>query len=177
MEWMNQVNYLYFRRLFMVKKREDYISWDEYFMAIAKLSAMRSKDPSTQVGAVIVNDEKRIVSIGYNGMPNGISDDIVPWDREGSVKNTKYAYICHAEANAILNATGKSLKGCTIYVDLFPCNHCAQLIIQSGIKKVIYLSDKYHDLEEYEVSRFLFDHANVEYIPYQKKNKTITLEF
>lgn len=160
----------------MVKKRENYIGWDEYFMAIAKLSAMRSKDPNTQVGACIVNEEHRIVSIGYNGMPNGIDDDIVPWDRVGGVKDTKYAYICHAESNAIINASGKSLKGCTIYVDLFPCNICAQLIIQAGIKKVVYLSDKYHDEETYQVSRFLFDHAKVEYVPYKPKNKVLSLE-
>ena len=127
------------------KKRSNYISWDEYFMAIAKLSAMRSKDPSTQVGACIVGADNRILSIGYNGTPNGFNDDEFPWNREGDNLNTKYPYVCHAEMNAILNYRGsrKDLEGAKIYVDLFPCNECAKMIIQSGIKEVIYLSDKY----------------------------------
>ena len=125
------------------KKKENYLTWDEYFMAIAKLSAMRSKDPSTQVGACIVDKNNRILSIGYNGAPNGYSDDIFPWDREGNELETKYPYVVHAEQNAILNARGKSLEGCSIYVNLFPCHDCARNIIQSGIKKVYYLEDKY----------------------------------
>ena len=127
------------------KKRENYISWEEYFMAIAKLSAMRSKDPSTQVGACIVSNDNRILSIGYNGAPNGFNDDEFPWAREGANLDTKYPYVCHAELNAILNYRGskKDLENAKIYVDLFPCNECAKIIIQSGIKEVIYLSDKY----------------------------------
>ena len=114
------------------KKRSNYISWDEYFMAIAKLSAMRSKDPSTQVGACIVGADNRILSIGYNGTPNGFNDDEFPWNREGDNLNTKYPYVCHAELNAILNSN-HDLKNSKIYVTLFPCNECAKAVIQSEI--------------------------------------------
>ena len=129
------------------KKRDNYLTWDEYFMSIAKLSSMRSKDPSTQVGACIVGLDNRILSIGYNGAPNGYSDDHFPWQREGDMLNTKYAYVCHAEMNAILNYRGtrKELENSKIYVDLFPCNECAKLIIQAGIKEVVYLSSKFKD--------------------------------
>ena len=146
-------------------KRKDYISWDEYFMAIAKLSAMRSKDPSTQVGACIVGADNKILSIGYNGAPNGFDDDKFPWAREGNNLETKYPYVCHAEMNAILNYRGsiKDLEGAKIYVDLFPCNECAKIIIQSGIKKVVYLSDKYADSENNIASRKLFDTCGIEY--------------
>ena len=122
-------------------KRTDYISWDEYFMGIAVLAAKRSKDPNTQVGACIVSEDNVILSTGYNGFPYGCSDDIFPWAREG--EDTKYPYVVHAELNAILNARGRSLAGSRIYVALFPCNECAKAIIQSGIREVIYLSDKY----------------------------------
>lgn len=125
----------------MSNKRKDYISWDEYFMGVAELSAMRSKDPNSQVGACIVRDNK-ILSLGYNGMPIGCGDDIMPWGREGENLNTKYMYVCHSELNAILNA-GKDLHGSTMYVTLYPCNECAKAIIQSGIKKVIFLDNKY----------------------------------
>ena len=127
-------------------KRTDYINWDEYFMGIAMLAARRSKDPNTQVGACIVSDDNIIISTGYNGMPKGCSDDEFPWDRKGENEAaTKYPYVVHAELNAILNASGRDLRGSRIYVALFPCNECAKAIIQSGIKEVMYLSDKYHD--------------------------------
>ncbi len=147
------------------KKRENYINWDEYFMAVAKLSAMRSKDPSTQVGACIVSNDNRILSIGYNGAPNGFDDDRFPWAREGENLNTKYPYVCHAELNAILNYRGskKDLENSKIYVDLFPCNECAKIIIQAGVKQVIYLSDKYKDEENNVASRKLFDECGVKY--------------
>ena len=147
------------------KKRENYISWEEYFMAIAKLSAMRSKDPSTQVGACIVSNDNRILSIGYNGAPNGYHDDDFPWEREGDPLDTKYMYVVHAERNAILNYRGsrKDLEGSKIYVDLFPCNECAKMIIQSGIKEVIYLSDKYSNSENNIASRKLLDTCKVTY--------------
>ena len=122
-------------------KRQDYISWDEYFMGVALLAAMRSKDPNTQVGCCIVDSEKRILSTGYNGFPTGCSDDDFPWDRTG--EETKYPFVVHAELNAILNAHGKNLVGSKLYVALFPCNECAKAIIQSGIREVVYLSDKY----------------------------------
>ena len=147
------------------KKRQGYISWDEYFMAIAKLSSMRSKDPSTQVGACIVSSDNRILSIGYNGAPNGFDDDKFPWGREGNNLDTKYPYVCHAELNTILNYRGdkKELEGAKLYVDLFPCNECAKIIIQSGIKEVIYLSDKYANTENNIASRRLFDACGVKY--------------
>ena len=147
------------------EKRKDYISWDEYFMAIAKLSAMRSKDPNTQVGACIVSNDNRILSIGYNGAPNGFDDEKFPWGREGENLNTKYPYVCHAELNAILNYRGskKDLESAKIYVDLFPCNECAKIIIQSGIKEVIYLSDKYANSENNIASRRLLDECGVIY--------------
>ena len=123
-------------------KDNNYIVWDEYFMGVAILSSMRSKDPSTKVGACIVNQDKKIVGIGYNGFPMGCSDDEFPWDREGDFLDCKYPYVVHAEPNAILNST-VSLKDATIYVTLFPCNECAKLIIQSGIKEIVYMGDKY----------------------------------
>ena len=148
-----------------MEKRKGYISWDEYFMAIAKLSAMRSKDPNTQVGACIVSDDNRILSIGYNGAPNGFDDERFPWAREGNNLETKYPYVCHAEMNAILNYRGskKDLEHAKIYVDLFPCNECAKIIIQSGIKEVVYLSNKYANSENNIASRKLFDECGVIY--------------
>ncbi len=143
-------------------KRENYISWDEYFMGVAKLSAMRSKDPATQVGACIVNEQKRIVGIGYNGFPRGVEDDDFPWDKQDSWLDSKYPYVVHAEPNAILNAT-VSLQNATLYVTLFPCNDCAKLIIQSGIKEVIFLEDKYHDRDMFVASRRMFDSSGVVY--------------
>ncbi|KAM5311091.1 deoxycytidylate deaminase isoform 1-T8 [Glossophaga mutica] len=144
------------------KKREDYLEWPEYFMAVAFLSAQRSKDPNSQVGACIVNAENKIVGIGYNGMPNGCSDDLLPWRRTAERKlDTKYPYVCHAELNAIMNKNSADVKGCTIYVALFPCNECAKLIIQAGIKEVIFMSDKYHDSEETVAARLMFDMAGV----------------
>ena len=155
------------------KQRSEYLSWDEYFMAIAKLSAMRSKDPSTQVGACIVSIDNRILSIGYNGAPNGFCDDSFPWEREGNVLNTKYAFVCHAEMNAILNYRGsrKELENSKIYVDLFPCNECAKLIIQSGIKEVIYLSDKYKDTDSVKASKLLFKQCGVKFKELDEKHQ------
>ncbi len=161
----------------MTKARTDYLKWDEYFMAIAKLSAMRSKDPNTQVGACIVGSDNRILSIGYNGAPNGFLDDSFPWGRDGEMMDTKYAYVCHAELNAILNYRGsrKDLEGAKIYVDLFPCNECAKLIIQSGIKEVIYLSDKYKDTDSVKISKKLFRECGVNYYPLEI-NKKIAID-
>lgn len=158
------------------KQRNDYLNWDEYFMGIAKLSALRSKDPSTQVGACIVSCDNRILSIGYNGAPNGFHDDYFPWDRVGEALETKYLYVCHAELNAILNYRGnrKDLEGAKVYVDLFPCNECAKVLIQSGVKEVIYLSDKYHDQDNFIASRKLFDTCGVIYRPLEI-DKTIMI--
>ena len=161
------------------EKRKDYLEWDEYFMAIAKLSAMRSKDPSTQVGACIVSNDNRILSIGYNGAPNGFSDEKFPWLRDGKNLDTKYPYVCHAELNAILNYRGskKDLEDARIYVDLFPCNECAKIIIQSGIKEVIYLSDKYANSENNIASRKLFDECGVQYNKIKlKQERDINIE-
>ncbi len=142
--------------------RPDYITWDEYFMGISKLSGLRSKDPSTRVGACIVNDKKRIVGIGYNGFPHGCDDLEFPWEREGEYLETKYPYVVHAELNAILNATQK-LDGCSIYVSLFPCNECAKAIIQSGISEIVYESDKYKDLDAFKASKKMLEAAGVDY--------------
>ncbi len=163
----------------MSNKRDNYLNWDEYFMAIAKLSSMRSKDPSTQVGACIVSQENRILSIGYNGTPNGFHDDEFPWLREGAPLETKYMYVVHAERNAILNYRGsrKDLENSKIYVDLFPCNECAKEIIQSGIKEVIYLSDKYKDTNEVIASKKLFDTCKVTYRKLENINENkITID-
>lgn len=158
-------------------KRLNYLTWDEYFIALAKLTAMRSKDPSTQVGACIVSEDNRILSVGYNGAPNGFDDDNFPWDRQGENLETKYPYVCHAEMNAVLNYRGtrKDFENARIYVDLFPCNECAKIIIQSGIKKVIYLSNKYKDSENNIASRRLFDSCGVEYHQLDLE-KQITIE-
>ncbi len=147
----------------------DNISWDEYFMSIALLSSMRSKDTNTKVGACIVSDEHKVLSLGYNGMPIGVSDEEIPW--AGSKDNlpfleTKYPYVCHAELNAILNSN-HNLKGSTVYVTLFPCNECTKAIIQSGIKKIVYLSDKYHDTDAEVAARKMLDMAGIVYVPYQ----------
>lgn len=144
-----------------MEKRQGYISWDEYFMGVALLSAQRSKDPSTQVGACIVNDKNKIVGAGYNGLPIGCDDDAFPWDKQGDFLQTKYPYICHAELNAILNNIGLDLKGCKIYTALFPCNECAKAIIQSGITEVVYLSDKYAGTDTAKASRRMLDTAGV----------------
>lgn len=168
------------------KQRKEYLSWDEYFMAIAKLSALRSKDPSTRVGACIVDNNNRILSIGYNGAPNGFDDNFFPWERNGNVLETKYAFVCHAEMNAILNYRGsrKDLEQAKIYVDLFPCNECAKLIVQSGIKEVIYLSDKFknkdgiksEDSDSVKASKMMFDECGVKYHGILLNTKSITID-
>lgn len=157
-------------------KRQDYISWDEYFMGVALLSAMRSKDPNTQVGACIVNEDKKIIGLGYNGLPKGCDDEIFPWDREGEFLETKYPYVCHAELNAILNST-LSLKNCTIYVALFPCHECSKAIIQSGIREIVYLSDKYTGTESNRASKRMLDSAGVTYRKLENVRESITLVF
>ncbi|MBQ4565310.1 MAG: dCMP deaminase family protein [Oscillospiraceae bacterium] len=156
-------------------KRQDYISWDEYFMGVALLAARRSKDPSTQVGACIVSPEKIIISTGYNGLPNGCSDDEYPWGREG--EETKYPYVVHAELNANLNAGGRVLRGATLYVALFPCNECAKAIIQSGIKEVIYLSDKYAATDVVRASKRMLDSGGVQYHQLKPTLTTLTLDY
>lgn len=160
------------------KKREDYLEWPEYFMAVAFLSAQRSKDPNSQVGACIVNSENKIVGIGYNGMPNGCSDDALPWARTAADKlDTKYPYVCHAELNAILNKNSADVKGCTMYVALFPCNECAKLVIQAGIKEVIFMSDKYHDNPEMKAARRMFDLTGIVYKKFIPKRNRIVIDF
>ncbi len=153
----------------------NHINWEEYFMGVALLSAKRSKDPVTKVGACIVNRQKRIVGIGYNGFPFGCEDDVFPWDnaKDANFLDTKYPYVVHAEPNAILNST-TSLDGCSIYVTLFPCNECAKLIIQSGIKEIIYMDDKYSGTESDIASKRMFDAANVKY--HKMKKIKVTLE-
>lgn len=155
-------------------KRTNYIDWNTYFMGIAILSAQRSKDSNTQVGACIVNSENKIVAVGYNGMPIGCDDDTMPWEREGEYLDTKYPFVCHAELNAILNRNDASLRDCTLYVTLFPCNECAKAIIQSGIKKVIYLNDKYSTSDSTMASKMMFDKCGVEY-EYFGRDLTISI--
>lgn len=158
-------------------KRENYISWDEYFMGVALLASMRSKDPNTQVGACIVDNENRILSTGYNGFPSGCSDDEFPWEREGDFGQTKYPFVVHAELNAILNARGKNLTGAKIYVALFPCNECAKSIIQSGIKEVIYLSDKYAETKETLASKRMLASAGVRLTQLIPETLNINIDF
>lgn len=160
-----------------LKKRNDYITWDEYFMGVALLSARRSKDPSTQVGACIVNDKNKIVGAGYNGLPMGCDDDEFPWEKQGEFLETKYPYICHAELNAILNNIGMDLRGCKIYTALFPCNECAKAIIQSGITEVIYLSDKYEGTAVFKASRIMLDKAGVHCRRVKTRTSSILLNF
>lgn len=157
-------------------KREGYISWDEYFMGISKLSGMRSKDPNTQVGACIVSEDNKILSMGYNGFPIGCSDDEFPWDRDGDMMNTKYAFVTHSELNAILNYRGGSLAGAKLYVSLFPCNECAKAIIQAGIRTIVYESDKYADTPSTRASKKMLDAAGVKYYPYEKTGREVRLE-
>ena len=156
-------------------KRTDYISWDEYFMGVAILAGKRSKDPNTQVGACIVSDSNIILSTGYNGFPYGCSDDEYPWEREG--EETKYPFVVHSELNAILNSNGKSLAGAKIYVSLFPCNECAKAIIQSGIKEVVYLSDKYAQTPATQASKRMFRSAGVTLRRLEPKNGKIVIDF
>ena len=156
-------------------KRENYISWDAYFMGIAILSSHRSKDPGTQVGACIVSPTNRILSVGYNGMPSGCSDDKYPWDREGAPLATKYLFVCHAELNAILNYRGGSLEGSRVYTTLFPCNECAKALIQSGVKEIIYMQDKYAETESVIASKKMMDSAGVTYRQYVPEGKEITI--
>ena len=158
-------------------KRLDYLSWDEYFMGVALLSAQRSKDPSTQVGACIANRDHKILPVGYNEMPPVCHDDVMAWEREGAPLDTKYLYVCHAELNAILNNDGGSLRGTTIYVTLFPCNECAKAIIQSGIREVVYWYDKYADTDSVIASKRMFELAGVKCRPYTPSGKQITLHF
>eukprot|EP01063_Lacrimia_lanifica_P022955 TRINITY_DN30472_c0_g1_i1.p1 TRINITY_DN30472_c0_g1~~TRINITY_DN30472_c0_g1_i1.p1 ORF type:complete len:262 (+),score=97.96 TRINITY_DN30472_c0_g1_i1:70-786(+) len=172
----------------VVGPRMEYLSWTDYFMLLAELSAQRSKDPNRQVGACIVDDDRRVMGIGYNGFPTGCSDSELPWagkerlrgGKGGTVVDhdtleTKYPYVCHAEANAILNCHTRNLKGCTIYVTLFPCNECAKLIIQSQIKRVVYASDKNHNSPVWIAARRLFDLAGVDYVQLEPHQESITL--
>ncbi len=160
----------------MSSKRKDYLSWDEYFMGVASLSGMRSKDPNTQVGACIVSPNNRILSMGYNGFPNGVSDDDFPWNREGEPLENKYFYTTHSELNAILNYRGGSLEGAKLYVTLFPCNECAKAIIQAGIRTVVYDSDKYADQDAFIASRRMFDAAGVRYYRYTRTGRAIRID-
>nr|WP_294908018.1 dCMP deaminase family protein [uncultured Lacibacter sp.] len=160
-----------------MSKRTGYISWDEYFMGVALLSAKRSKDPSTQVGACIVNTKNKIVGAGYNGLPAGCDDDEFPWSKQGAFLDTKYPYVCHAELNAILNNIGMDLHGCRIYTALFPCNECAKAIIQSGITEVIYLSDKYDGTDASLASKKMLQTAGVQFRKVNTSISSIELSF
>ena len=156
-------------------KRQDYISWDEYFMGVAMLSAMRSKDPNTQVGACIVSQDNKILSMGYNGFPVGCSDDEFPWGKEGDAFDQKYFYAAHSELNAILNYRGGSLEGAKLYVTLFPCNECAKAIIQAGIRTVVYACDKYADTASTRASKRMMQAAGVQFYQYRHTDRKIEL--
>jgi len=158
--------------------RAEYLDWHEYFMAVSFLSAQRSKDPATQVGACIVNPDKRIVGIGYNGMPRGCADHGLPWGKTSKNElDNKYMYVCHAEMNAIMNKNSASVEGCSIYVALFPCNECSKMIIQSGIKEVVYFSDKHAEKASTIASKRLLDMAGVEFRQYIPRMKKLTIDF
>ena len=160
----------------MSEKRSDYLTWDEYFMGVAFLSGMRSKDPNTQVGACIVSDDNKILSMGYNGFPKGCSDDDFPWNRDAEDPLcSKYFYSTHSELNAILNYRGGSLEGAKLYVSLFPCNECAKAIIQAGIRTVIYDSDKYADTPSVIASKRMFDAGGVRYYKYNRTNREMKI--
>ena len=154
-------------------ERKDHISWDEYFMGIAFLSAMRSKDPNSQVGCCIVSNTNRILSVGYNGFPNGMPDSEFPWNRDG--EDNKYLYVAHSELNAILNYRGGSLEGAKLYVTLFPCNECAKAIIQAGIKECVYADDKYADTVGTRASKRMLLRAGVKLTPYEAGGRDITI--
>ncbi len=160
----------------MSNKRDGYILWDEYFMGVALLAAQRSKDPSTQVGACIVDSNNRILSTGYNGFPQGCSDEEFPWNRDEAEGETKYPFVVHAELNAVLNAQGKSLIGAKLYVGLFPCNECAKAIIQSGIREVVYLSNKYDGQPNVEQSKRMLTAAGVKFSPIKPSKAEIVLK-
>lgn len=157
-------------------KRQDYLNWDSYFMGIALLSSMRSKDPSTSVGACIVSENNKILSLGYNGMPIGCSDDEYPWEREGHPLDTKYLYVCHAELNALLNYSGTNMNGAKVYTTLFPCNECTKALIQSGIKEVIYMSDKYADTDSVIAAKRMMDSVGIVYRSYEMCNSEVVLK-
>lgn len=158
-------------------KRTDYLSWDEYFMAVALLSGQRSKDPSTQVGACVADSSNKIVGVGYNGFPWGCSDNDLPWDRKGDYLETKYPYVCHAELNAVLNSTSRNLSDCRIYVALFPCNECTKVIIQSGIDEIVYLADKYKDTDSVRASKIMLDKSGVIYRRFKAKRNAVLIAF
>lgn len=161
----------------MTEKRKGYISWDEYFMGVALLAAERSKDPNTQVGACIVDDQNRILSTGYNGFPQGCSDDEFPWSRDGAEGETKYQFVVHAELNAILNSRGKNLSGSKLYVGLFPCNECAKAIIQAGVSEVIYLSDKYATTPSTLASKRMLNAAGIKLTQLKPTKAELVLKF
>jgi len=160
----------------MSDKRADYLSWDEYFMGVASLASKRSKDPNTQVGACIVDSQKYIISVGYNGMPLGCSDDEFPWDRSGGTLDTKYAYVTHAELNAVLNSKTADLEGDTVYTTLFPCNECTKALIQKKVGRIVYLDDKYHDTETAQAARRMLDAAGIKYEKYESSGRGINLD-
>ncbi|MBN1517898.1 dCMP deaminase family protein [Candidatus Sumerlaeota bacterium] len=160
-----------------VKKRDDYISWNDYFMGVAILAAHRSKDPHSQVGCCVVSRDKKILGVGYNGFPIGCSDEELPWGREGAFLETKYPYVCHAELNAVMNSNFADLRGAIVYVTLFPCNECTKLLIQKGVGRIVYLSDKYHDSDSSVASRRMLDMAGVEYEAFQADRDRLTIDF
>ena len=161
-----------------MSKRTDFLDWDTYFMSVAFLTAQRSKDPKTQVGACIVNTDKRIVGVGYNGMPTGCSDDDLPWAREGTTEyDTKYLYVCHAEMNAVLNKNSADVRGCTIYVTLFPCNECTKIIIQAGVSKLVYFSKKNSETPAHKAAVRMMELAGISFRQFIPKKDKLVIDF
>jgi dCMP deaminase len=158
-------------------KREGYISWDEFGMSVALVAAQRSKDPSTQVGACILDSENRVVGVGYNGFPKGCSDDTFPWEKNKKFLDSKYAYVVHSEINAVLNSNVEDLSNCIIYVTLAPCNECSKVIIQSGIREVCYFSDKYNNTDSHKAARKMLDAAGIECRKFISARDNILLNF
>ena len=159
----------------MIGPRENYTCWDDTWMGVAKLFAQRSKDPNTQVGACIVDENNHIVGLGYNGFPRNCDSNCLPWDREGDPLDTKYLYVCHAESNSIDNGDNDKISGSKIYTTLFPCNECAKRIVQNKIVEVIYFSDKYHDTDECVAARKIFKMAGVSTRQFKCEREEITI--
>ncbi|KRY51242.1 Deoxycytidylate deaminase, partial [Trichinella britovi] len=178
------LNYFIFVTIFFIclmhsanQKREDYISWTDYFMGVALLSSKRSKDPIMQEGACIVNSDNHIIGVGYNGMPAGCSDDRMPWaDQANSILETKHPYICHAALNAVVNKISNSAKGCCLYTTHLPCSHCAGLLIQSGVKSVYFLKNSLDTISTAATER-LFKESGVHYEQYKTQTNKIVINF
>ena len=168
--------FLYERVIYMNFFKEG-LSWDEYYIALAAISALRSKDPKCKVGACIINPTNhRVLSLGYNGFPINCPDDEFPWTKDDpDVDKNKFGYVVHAELNAILNANA-DITGSWLYTTHYPCNECAKAIIQSGITKVIYYNDYKPDSPIHRASEKMFKYANIEVVDIKNTIDKATLK-